>query len=665
MALSGLASGLVTMHEFTTENIQLIGCHRDLKPANILVDDKRFLLADFGLSRIVDRQETSSSTAPNVAGDFLAPEHEDKDSDFARNPIGRSSDIWAFGCVTLMLVVFLQDGRRGLDSLESQRRVKWPQYAHHYFHDYDKPNLGLEKPLQKLASSQSVSVRGLLYLIKTILVLEKNSRPKATAVDAHIKCLIIYTRSKSIEEAFDRACMSDYIHVHFERARFRGWRSAVEISDAQFPEFRECSVHQHYGNFNTVVGKLDELQNMLAGFSKNPINQGRKAFLPVRSHINRLLETLNDEQRTIALTYAECIMMESEKLSWLQELQHLSEKSFDRRTGSKVLIRRQILQPSRSERLYVEFTALEPRPHMQKLSNVRILSSEGPTLDLALAEETQTFNRYQINLASTCSPRRVRSRLQETANLLSASGGNQLFRVLPCRGYYHQPAEFRSGLLYELPKGPNGKLEHIVTLREIIGSENTMWCLGDRFNLARGLATAMYELHSVGWLHRNVTASNIALFYESSKDTIDPKAFYYVGFAQSRADRDLTESDGPTCGLSDEEYYQHPEYLSHSQGYQMQHDYHALGMLLLEIGIWKLLPNAISDKTASVHARSIAIDQLGPQLGWMVGSHYRDAVMACLDGTLNDASVARQGQKVSLVFRAKVVDQLSSIHCRA
>ena len=91
---------------------------------------------------------------------------------------------------------------------------------------------GLERPLQKLASSYSVSVRRLLYLIKTVLVLERNSRPNATAVDAYIKCLIIYTRSRSIEEAFDRACMSDYIHVHLQGAGFRGWRSAVEISDA-------------------------------------------------------------------------------------------------------------------------------------------------------------------------------------------------------------------------------------------------------------------------------------------------------------------------------------------------------------------------------------------------------------------------------------------------
>ena len=665
MALSGLASALKTMHEFTTENIHLIGCHRDLKPANILVDDKRFLLADFGLSRIVDSQGTSSSTAPNISGDFIAPEHEDRDRDFTRNPIGRSSDIWAFGCVTLMLLVFLQDGRRGLDQLESKRRVEWPQYAHHCFHDYDRPNLGLEEPFQQLASSQSASIRGLLYLVKKILVLQKRLRPKATAIDAHIRCLIIHTWSKSIEELFGKACKSDYIHVHFERARFRGWQSAVKVSESDFPEFQEGSARQCFGDFKTVVEHLQELQSMLAGFSDGHNSQGRKAFLPVKSRIDRLLEALDVETRKTALAYTEYIMLESKKLSWLQELQQLSEKTSDKRTGDKVAIRRQIIRPSSSKKLHVDFSALKPCPDRRKLSKVRILSKGGPESDMALSEETHAFSSYQISMASTYDPQRTLSRLQETANLLSTCGDNQLFNVLRCRGYYHHPTELRSGLLYELPNGPQGRLERIVTLHEILSSGTTTWCLGDRFHLARGLATAMYELHSVSWLHRNVSASNIAFFYNKTRDTIDPKSFYFVGFAQSRANRDLTDSDGPTSGVYDEEYYQHPDYVAQSQGYQMHYDYHALGMLLLEIGLWKLFPNAVHDRPFSVSANTIAMRELVPQLGPMTGSYYRDAVTACLDGTLSDTSLARQGQKVPLVFRAKVVDQLSSNNCRA
>ena len=665
MALSGLASALVTMHEFTTENIHLIGCHRDLKPANILVDDKRLLLADFGLSRIVDSQETSSSTAPNVVGDFIAPEHEDKD--FTRNPIGRSSDIWAFGCVTLMLLVFMEKGRRGLDELESKRRVEWPNYnyAHHCFHDYNRVNPGLEDTYKQLASSSLTFVQGLLHLVEKILVLEKKLRPKAFAVDAYIRRLIIYTWSTSTERAFGDACKSDYIHVHFERARFRGWQSAVKISESALPAFREGSELPRLGSFESVIELLRELHDLLAGFSDDPISRAPKAFLPVKSRIDRLLEALDEETRTAALAHTEYIMLESKKLSWLRDLQRLSHETMDRRTENKVVTRMQILQPSMNERLYVDFADLQPRPNRMKLSKVSILSNKGSRPDIVLAEEAHTFSRLQKSTTSVHNRQQTLSRLQETANVLATSRGSESFKVLVCRGYYYQPTELRSGLLYELPKSLNDQTEGIVTLHDILSSDTLPWCLGDRFHLAQGLASAIYELHSVSWLHRNVSASNIAFFYTDTKYNIDRRSFYFVGFAQSRADRDFTDSDGASCGIHDEQYYQHPKYLSRDEGYQMYHDYHTLGMLLLEIGLWKLFPDAVGGRTVNC-ASTVAKRELVPQLAWMAGSYYRDAVEACLNDTLSGSSLAQQDQKkVPLVFRAQVVERLSSNHCRA
>ena len=663
MALSGLASALVTMHEFTTEDIHMIGCHRDLKPANILVEDKRLLLADFGLSRIVYSQESSSSTAPNTVGDFIAPEHEDKD--FTRNPIGRSSDIWAFGCVTLMLLVFMQKGRRGLAELERKRRVEGPNYAHHYFHDYDRLNPGLKDPAHLLASIQSASVQGLLHLVEKTLVLDKKLRPKAKAIDAHIRCLIIHTWSEHNERAFGEACKSDYVHVHFERARFRGWRSAIKISELASLAFEEVSELPLSGSFQTVVEHLQNLHHMLEDFTDGRLSQGRKALLPMKSRIDRLLEALDEETRTAARAHTESMMLRSEKLSWLRELELLSQETMDRRTENKVATRMQILRPLMSERLYVNFADLEPPPDMTKLSKVRILSSRGPEPDLVLAEEAHNFSKLQKSPSFGHHPQRTSSRLQEAANVLAASREIESFRVLVCRGYYYQPTELRSGLLYELPRSHHNQIEGIITLHDLLSTEATPWCLGDRFHLAQGLATALYELHSVCWLHRNVSASNIAFFYTHTKHRIDRKSFYFVGFAQGRADRDFTDSDGAPSETYNEEYYQHPKYLSKDQGYQMYHDYHALGMLLIEIGLWKLFPDAVGHRTVKC-ASTVAKQELLPQLGWMTGSYYRDAVDACLDSTLSDASLAQQGQKnVPLIFRQKVVERLSSNHCRA
>ena len=95
----------------------------------------------------------------------------------------------------------------------------------------------------------------------------------------------------------------------------------------------------------------------------------------------------------------------------------------------------------------------------------------------------------------------------------------------------------------------------------MLRSEKSMWCLGDRFILAHRFANALLELQSVSWLHCNIIASNIAFFHQEKGDTIYPKQFkqfkqfHFVGFAQSRSKRELTDSDGCTSGAWDETYY--------------------------------------------------------------------------------------------------------------
>lgn len=96
----------------------------------------------------------------------------------------------------------------------------------------------------------------------------------------------------------------------------------------------------------------------------------------------------------------------------------------------------------------------------------------------------------------------------------------------------------------------------------------------------------------------------------------------------------------------------------------MQHDYYALGMLLLEIGLWKLFPDAVPDWTAILDKRKTVVKEIVPQLSFSMGSCYRDAVLACLEGDWGEWAKQRR-QKIPMLFRTDVVERLGSSHCRA
>ena len=669
MALSGLASALVTMHKFTTEDLNLIGCHRDLKPANILVEGERLVLADFGLSRFVDSRESSSSTGPNIMGDFIAPEHESIDKDFARNPIGRASDIWAFGCVMLMMLEFSLHGKKGLEKFQKDRRIQRDEcsYIHYCFHDFDKINPSVEPVLKKLQNSSSLSSQGLAYLIKKMLVVEKEMRPGAAAVDEHIRSLVVHMLSNPIEEQFDKACIGENKYILYERARFMGWRLALRVEKSQLPAFLETQIGESYSDFKVAVEHLQKLKRLLIDVNKNLIDQKRKALLPVASCIDHLWEALKNERRTTAVAYTESILFEREHRGDLQELKGVSEKNRDKRTKAKAETKRELLHPSDIESSHVNYDALEPQPRMGTVIKVRIVTNGGYEPRRFIAEETQSFKRYQVDMARAHHAKRLLSRLQETANLLNVSADSKVFRVLRCRGYYHHPSRYRSGLLYEMPSVSHGKLGTMITLHEMLKKGGSILDLGDRFRLAFSLANAVYELHTVSWLHRNISASSVVFFCEKDGDAIDPQSFYFLGFAQSRPDKDLTHSDGPVLTGSDErsQYYQHPKHLLESEGFQMQHDYHALGMVLLEIGLWKLLPSVCGDQKSSSELRAIAKNELAPGLGISMGLHYRNAVLDCLGDKLSVDSTVRGDQKVHLLFRAQVVEELGPRYCRA
>ena len=101
------------------------GYHHDIRPANILVTSTTFILTDFGLARSKPFDQNSPSLWKPNKGDYIAPECMNEEMDHQR--IGRSYDIWSFGCLVAETATYMEYGPAGLAEFREKCR------SLHYF----------------------------------------------------------------------------------------------------------------------------------------------------------------------------------------------------------------------------------------------------------------------------------------------------------------------------------------------------------------------------------------------------------------------------------------------------------------------------------------------------------------------------------------------------
>ena len=167
----------------------------------------------------------------------------------------------------------------------------------------------------------------------------------------------------------------------------------------------------------------------------------------------------------------------------------------------------------------------------------------------------------------------------------------------------------RFKLVYELPSTAD-PLAYPVSLRSLLSlheyrSEEPPE-VDVRFQLVSSLAKALHEMHCTGWLHRNISSKNI--FFLKTKngsgiDSLDLEKPYVAGFHAARS-----FFSGYSGAPPGEEFegllYIHPGYLlnrnwSESNAehldtldklfYMPRHDYYSMGLVFLEIGLWRSL----------------------------------------------------------------------------
>lgn len=118
----------------------------------------------------------------------------------------------------------------------------------------------------------------------------------------------------------------------------------------------------------------------------------------------------------------------------------------------------------------------------------------------------------------------------------------------------------------------------------------------ERVGIALSLARAIRQLHTAGWLHKGIRSENILFFDSGKEDHKSLQGPYLADFGYARV-VGLTEFSEPTLSTSDvvsRTLYTHKGNLEGSS-FRKSFDVFSLGLVLLEIGLWKDMRGILSD----------------------------------------------------------------------
>ena len=229
--------------------------------------------------------------------------------------------------------------------------------------------------------------------------------------------------------------------------------------------------------------------------------------------------------------------------------------------------------------------------------------------------------------------------------------------LLPCLGYMEANGTSPyPSLLYRLPLDANpGNLSqttlHSYMLRRDGNNRARIPSLGDRFFIAWSLASAVFSIHSSGWVHKNIWSRGILVFEQNGRPVphlvgwtmARPLSAYYKGLSLEAAqERAKGKIHNPGVDL-EAHLYRHPDrYLQTVQGFDATHDLYSLGVILLEIGLWRPLSELykknleLSNREGTVPSKENVLKKhldksRGADLAASMGKEYSRIVLRCLE----------------------------------
>ncbi|VUC29225.1 unnamed protein product [Clonostachys rosea] len=292
------------------------------------------------------------------------------------------------------------------------------------------------------------------------------------------------------------------------------------------------------------------------------------------------------------------------------------------------------------------------------------------------------------------------ARLGDLADLLNTNELHKRFSTFPCGGLVHDIDNSRIGIIFRITNMDQEQML-LRDLQTVIAELDTAPPMGQRFALARTLATAVHHLHSVHWFHKSIRSDNIVAVlpvgkllnpgntFKKGLSELGDKAkalqareisqpgdplptFFLVGWDLSRPDHpsELSETlSVSTAGFKSRrnaiEMYSYPGTNSKQKSgkrsrYRAEYDFYSLGIILLEIGLWRsvstIRASCSDDSTFRVRLRSDYCDRLLSRMGVI----YWRVVQRCINNDFlpHETNDPDDSYALQAAFEKHVVSEL-------
>ncbi|KAF4628431.1 hypothetical protein G7Y89_g9720 [Cudoniella acicularis] len=261
---------------------------------------------------------------------------------------------------------------------------------------------------------------------------------------------------------------------------------------------------------------------------------------------------------------------------------------------------------------------------------------------------------------------KLHERVQQLARILSSAGYADL-HTLPLKGLINQKEHGRHAFVFTFPRD-TAEIEPVSlhSMIEAQGQKKNEYrlLLNTRYAIAQSIAKSIGGFHADGWVHKSLRSQSVVFFKnKTAQHSILIDKPYLVNFEYTRPENDGTILDYDLD--IEKDIYRHPDRQGiPSRPFTKVHDLYALGVILLEIGLWQsarsiyyqaLRANPGSNPVPD-DIRNMFLSLAKKKLGHLMGESYLNAVLLCLSGAYEERT---SQPDFSMVFYKQVVKGLS------